>query len=244
MNVDPKLGPLQSNGGRADAGSDAGQPRDRRWSLDSPPTFDQRGLARVVNDAIDIGAVELQDSSPDGDPGDGYAIQEGDPLTVNASDSADPEGEGLCFSWDINGDGMFGDATGPNPTLAWSQLSALGITGRAVPYNVSVRVDDGFGGSHAVTSNAVDLTVSPRLHIISISSPTPGPLDVPLDSIEVQFSGPIDPATITSSAISLSMNGSPILRRDRSPWALCRARRPRIGSPASRAGTPLREPTA
>ena len=32
------------------------------------------------------------------------------------------------FSWDVNDDGTFGDATGATPTLTWAHLEALGIT--------------------------------------------------------------------------------------------------------------------
>jgi CSLREA domain-containing protein len=59
--VDPNLGPLQDNGGptftvRPNGGSpvlDAGDP-----SFTPPPSTDQRGLARVYNGRIDIGALE------------------------------------------------------------------------------------------------------------------------------------------------------------------------------------------
>src|SRR5207302_217685 len=58
----------------------------------------------------------------------------------------------------INGDGIFGDASGVSPTLTWSQLQALGITDGPSQFPVQVRVDDGNG--HAVDSPAVTLTVT------------------------------------------------------------------------------------
>src|SRR5262249_50792445 len=60
----------------------------------------------------------------------------------------------LQYSWDING--VTGAAFGPNPTLTWAQLSALGI-GHSGTYQVDVRVDDTFGG--VTTSAAVNLQV-------------------------------------------------------------------------------------
>ena len=48
-------------------------------------------------------------------------------LALDASHTADPDGDPLTYSWDINGDGVFGDATGAKPTLTWAQLEALGI---------------------------------------------------------------------------------------------------------------------
>ena len=64
----------------------------------------------------------------------------------------------LTYSWDINGDGAYGDATGSNPTLTWAQLVALGIDNGPSQYNVRLRVSDGDGGE--ATSNAVSLSVS------------------------------------------------------------------------------------
>jgi hypothetical protein len=65
LNVNPRLGPLQDNGGPTFthallAGSpaiDAGDP-----SFSPPPEFDQRGpgFARIVNGHVDIGSFELQ----------------------------------------------------------------------------------------------------------------------------------------------------------------------------------------
>jgi len=65
INTDPKLGPLQSNGGLTDthallSGSPAIDAGDPNFTL--PPQFDQRGggYPRVVNGRIDIGAFEVQ----------------------------------------------------------------------------------------------------------------------------------------------------------------------------------------
>ena len=63
LSGDPKLGALADNGGPTkthlpQAGSpviDAGDP-----SFETPPSTDQRGLARVSNGRIDMGAVEVQ----------------------------------------------------------------------------------------------------------------------------------------------------------------------------------------
>ncbi|MBX9789335.1 MAG: hypothetical protein K2Y37_10510, partial [Pirellulales bacterium] len=52
-----------------------------------------------------------------------YTIAEGGSLALGAS----AIGTGtLTYSWDINGDNVFGDATGAAPTLTWAQLVALG----------------------------------------------------------------------------------------------------------------------
>ena len=61
------------------------------------------------------------------DAGGPYTITEGDPLTLDGTASL--AGPGATYSWDVNGDGTFGDATGANPTLTWTQLEALGLDG-------------------------------------------------------------------------------------------------------------------
>ena len=41
------------------------------------------------------------------------------PLTVgfDATGSSDPDGDPLSYSWDLDGDGVYGDATSPTPSL-------------------------------------------------------------------------------------------------------------------------------
>ncbi|HWB10985.1 MAG TPA: Calx-beta domain-containing protein [Pirellulales bacterium] len=83
-----------------------------------------------------------------------YTITEGDSLTLLATTSG---GSSPDLSWDINGDGIFGDAIGANPTLSWAQLQALGISDRPGTYQVSVRATDLV---NQVTSDPTPLTVS------------------------------------------------------------------------------------
>ena len=45
--------------------------------------------------------------------------------TVTFKDTS--SGNDVDQSWDLNGDGVFGDATGATPTLSWSQLQSLGV---------------------------------------------------------------------------------------------------------------------
>src|SRR5262249_11811835 len=88
--------------------------------------------------------------------------------------SSDPDGAPLTYSWDINGDGVYGDATGVNPTLTWAQLQALSpaVNDGPATFNVRVQVSDGQG--HTTTSSATTLTVNNVAPTANISAPTDG----------------------------------------------------------------------
>lgn len=114
-------------------------------------------------------------AAPTADAGGPYAITDGQSLSLDARLSSDPDGDVLSYSWDVNGDGAYGDATGVAPTLTWSQLQALGIVGGA-SYSVSVQADDGHGhlvvaGSSLTVSLAPPVTGVPT---VTISGPTDG----------------------------------------------------------------------
>ena len=130
---------------------------------------------RVYNRALSSSEIVADMNTPLGlppvaDAGGPYAIEEGDSLTLDGSASSN-HGQGpLGYSWDLNGDGTFGDATGVTPTLSWNQLKSLGITdGPAAVNNVRVRVDDGQGG--VVDSAATTLTVNNAPPTAGISGP-------------------------------------------------------------------------
>jgi hypothetical protein len=111
-------------------------------------------------------------AAPTADAGGPYVINEGDPLVLDAFDSDDPDDDPLTFSWDVNGDNVFGDATGVNPTLSWSQLQTLGIDDGPGSFNVEVRVDDGQG--HIVDSSAKLLTVNNVAPEVTLTGPLSG----------------------------------------------------------------------
>src|SRR5262249_35005365 len=52
-------------------------------------------------------------------------------------------GHPLTYAWDLNGDGVFGDAAGVGPALTWAQLVALGVADGPYSNVVRVRVSDG-----------------------------------------------------------------------------------------------------
>jgi hypothetical protein len=87
------------------------------------------------------------------DAGGSYTVAEGASLTLDGSASSTAG----TLDWDVNGDNMFGDATGADPTLTWADLESLGISDGPGTRQVSVRVTV---GASSATSTATELTVS------------------------------------------------------------------------------------
>jgi PKD repeat protein len=102
------------------------------------------------------------------------------PLTVqfNGSGSSDPDGDALSYSWDLNGDGTYGDSTAANPSFTYTTAGT---------YSVTLRVTDARGASSV--SAPVTITVG-----AGNTPPTPV-IDTPTSSLTwavgdtINFSG-------------------------------------------------------
>src|SRR5207249_4849368 len=62
-----------------------------------------------------------------GPPTAGFRIAEGQTLSLTANQPSGTQ-PALSFSWDLNNDAVFGDATGAGTSVTWNHLQALGIT--------------------------------------------------------------------------------------------------------------------
>jgi hypothetical protein len=185
--INPMVGPLQDNGGPTftmallpgSPAFDAGDP-----NFSGAQIYDQRDapFLRVSDGRLDIGAFETQVANigfivdiPIADAGGPYTIAEGGSLTLDASHSSDPGGLALTYSWDLNGDGVFGDATGVAPTLSWSQLQALGIDDGLHVFQAQVRVTNSDGQSSDSAPVALTLkntAPTPTLTLLQDAPPT------------------------------------------------------------------------
>ena len=103
---------------------------------------------------------------PNADAGGPYIIDEGQDLTLDASLSSDPDLDPLSFAWDIDGDGVFEDATGTSPTLTWEQLQALGLNDDG-DFTIAVRVSD----ADSSTDDTAQLTIQNAPPTIAINGP-------------------------------------------------------------------------
>ncbi len=75
----------------------------------------------------------------------------------------------LTYSWDVNEDDIYGDATGATPTLTPADLESLGL----VPgtYTIALRLTDSFGAASTATST---LTIYDNRPLASFTaSPNP-----------------------------------------------------------------------
>lgn len=128
------------------------------------------GAAYVSNYVQLVARVNGDNHSPVAVAGGPYLVVEGGTLALSAAGSSDPDDDPLTYSWDVNGDGVFGDATGVAPQLTWSQLNALDIDHEHLSATIKVRVDDGFFG--VTTSAGTSLTLNPAPDAAGLARPT------------------------------------------------------------------------
>ncbi len=100
------------------------------------------------------------------------SVTEGATLSLDASASFDPDGasEDLTFTWDLNGDQVFGDAIGAEPVVDWPTLVALGISNGPANQVVAVRVVDPQGGLDQATTTLSILNAPPAIAIMGVPS--------------------------------------------------------------------------
>jgi PKD repeat protein len=86
------------------------------------------------------------------------------PVTLNASGSTDPNGDPLKYSWDLNGDKKYGDATGAIQTRTFPSAGT---------FRVGVRVTDPAGSSNDAVAFVSVQQDKPPVVSLSASPATP-----------------------------------------------------------------------
>lgn len=167
----------------------------------SPGTYSGKIKARANIPSVsegngsDVTLIVSINKPPIANAGGPYTINEGQSVTLDASKSTDPNNDPLTYSWDVNGDGIFGDVTGVKPTLSWSQLNALAIAdGPRTISNLRVRVNDGF--NPAVDSPVTTLTITNVAPTVTFTGPTEGVRTLS----QTWFLGANDPSPIDQAA--------------------------------------------
>jgi glucose/arabinose dehydrogenase/PKD repeat protein len=78
-------------------------------------------------------------------------------VTFDGTGSSDANGDTLSYSWDLNGDGTYGDSTASKPTWTYNAAGT---------YTASLRVDDGKGAT-----DAASVTIRVGLPKVTITAP-------------------------------------------------------------------------
>ena len=163
---------------------------------------DNTSNTAVIN--IDI---EGTNHEPEADAGGPYTVQSGDSLLLAGSGS-DADDDTLTYSWDLNDDTVFGDATGATPTLTTAQLQALGITSGA--YTITLKVDDGQGG---ITGNLSTLYFNnaPTANADSVATDEDTPITIDGSTLFANDADSDDGTTFSITGVSDAQGGSVVL---------------------------------
>ena len=108
------------------------------------------------------------------DAGGPYTIAEGRSLVLSGSATPATESTIQSETWDLNGDGVFGDATGFSPTLSWANLIALGL-GHPGVYVIDLRVKSDTN----TTDDYAQLTIANTAPTLTVNAPSTATLGVP-----------------------------------------------------------------
>jgi predicted outer membrane repeat protein len=93
--------------------------------------------------AEDSAVVTVRNVAPTADAGGPYVVEEGQTVTLTASDSTDPGHDIVLYEWDLDGDGEYDDGAGE---MIVYKASAVG------EFTVAVRVSDDDGESDTDTA--------------------------------------------------------------------------------------------
>ena len=132
--------------------SAGGNPIDPQTPLTPGGTIKVNDAAFGTVTYVNIEAIPGFEPS-EADAGGPYGIAEGGSLTLDGSTTAATGATIASERWDLNGDGIFGDAVGASATFAWDDLKALGVDDDGV-YEITLEVTDSAGNVAADTGAA------------------------------------------------------------------------------------------
>lgn len=183
------------------------------------------GTYRIVASGGDLGADQViesvtlsganqkfdfiaQEAPPLADAGGPYSVAEGGEVQLDGSGST---GGSLTYEWDLDGDGVFGEADGDrgDETSATPWFSAAGLDGcPGAVFQVALRVRSGGTTSEVAT---VDIAIENVAPTVSISGPASA---VPFQPLQFTFSAedpsPDDVSELVTYTIDWSGDGADV----------------------------------
>lgn len=136
-----------------------------------------------------------------------YTVSEGGGLTVTAPAATDPDGDTITYTWDVNGDGTFGDEAsgtvsngGRTVAFTAAQLTALGLNdGPRTVTTLAVRASDGLvGGTTTATGVLTINNVAPTINVSGAAGVNEG------TTYTLTLGAVTDPGTDTVSAFRVN----------------------------------------
>jgi hypothetical protein len=122
-----------------------------------------------------------------------YIINEGGTLVLKGA-ATDSKNDTLTYSWDLNGDGVYDDATGSTATVTWARLQALGVGDNRGTSTIRLKVTDSAKQSVIAASTLTINNVAPIAKLRGFSSGLEGLIS------QVGFTAPSDPSQSDAKA--------------------------------------------
>lgn len=116
---------------------------------------------------VEVGSLSLfalsvpVNQPPTADAGGPYFGREGFPISLDASNSTDPDDHIATYAWDMDGDGQFDEATGSKPKYAFPDNGV---------YTIHMLVTDQYGLQDVDEATVTVKNVAPVITFISIPS--------------------------------------------------------------------------
>jgi len=121
------------------------------WSVDDYGVFE---LSQTLSFNI------VTNQPPVADAGGPYSMDEGGTVTLDASNSSDPDDNIVLYEWDLDNDGEYNDATGVTTDVSFADNGV---------FTVGLKVTDDYGEFDTATVEITVLNVAPT--ILSLTAP-------------------------------------------------------------------------